>query len=66
MGCQGLYQKFADYVYKQRPSGLKYPIYLTDMDLDVDSSSASQVQVCQLLKYKEQIESKLNQAIQEV
>ena len=64
---QNLYQEFASYVIKKRSSGLKYPIYLTDMDLDQDqdSSGVSQVQICQLLKYKEQIEEKLNQAIKD-
>ncbi|MBF0265175.1 MAG: class I adenylate cyclase [Gammaproteobacteria bacterium] len=63
---QDLYKEFAKYIIEQRPSGLKYPIYLTDMDLDQESVALSPVQVCQLLKYKEQIETKLNHAIKEI
>jgi len=36
------------------------------MDLDQENSNSSQVQICQLFKYKEQIETKLNQAIRDI
>jgi adenylate cyclase, class 1 len=64
-----IYHKLADFVVKQRPSGLRYPIYITDMDLSVDLTEPGGQQsthIVQLLKYKQDIEKKLNTAIKQI
>jgi adenylate cyclase class 1 len=58
-----LFREVAKYVLKQRNSGQRYPIYITDIDLSpglVGSNRADRVQVIDYLKYKKRIEAKLN------
>lgn len=64
-----VYHKLASYVVNNRPSGLHYPIYITDMDLSTDlmeSEGFQSIHISQLLKYKQEIEKKLNLAIKQV
>ena len=64
-----VYQELARYVVNNRPSGLRYPIYITDMDTSNDlgiSHGLKTIHISQLLKYKKEIEDKLNQAIQAI
>ncbi len=64
-----LYHEIADFVVTNRQSGLRYPIYLTDMDLNksnTNTNSSRPTQISQLLKYKDQIEKKLNAAIKDI
>jgi len=65
----GVYQELACYVVKSRASGLRYPIYITDMDLApqlIEMEGSENKPVIQMLKYKQQIEKKLNHAIKNV
>jgi len=64
-----VYHELASYVVNNRPSGLRYPIYITDMDLSADvmeSEGVQSIHISQLLKYKQEIEKKLNLAIKQV
>ncbi|MFK5985355.1 MAG: class I adenylate cyclase [Pseudomonadota bacterium] len=64
-----VYLELAKYVVSNRPSGLRYPIYITDMDLSVnlmESEGFQSIYISQLLKYKQEIEKKLNLAIKQV
>jgi len=64
-----VYHQLASYVVNNRPSGLRYPIYITDMDLSSDlmeSEGFQSIHISQLLKYKQEIEKKLNLAIKQV
>ena len=64
-----VYHELASYVVKNRPSGLRYPIYITDMDLStelMESEGFQSIHISQLLKYKQEIENKLNLAIKQV
>ncbi len=64
-----VYFELARYVVNNRPSGLKYPIYITDMDLSIElmeSEGFQSIHISQLLKYKQEIEKKLNLAIKQV
>jgi adenylate cyclase class 1 len=64
-----IYHELADFVVQQRPSGLRYPIYITDMDLSADlmeSGVQQSTHIVQLLKYKQDIEKKLNIAIKQI
>lgn len=61
-----VFTELADYVVKGRPSGLKYPIYITDMDLAPqmkELEGTHNLPIIQMLKYKQEIEETLNQAI---
>ena len=58
-----LYQKAAEFVHHRRSSKERYPVYITDIDvpeepLGIDSEQA--VQTMHILRYKQQIEEKLN------
>ena len=56
----------AQYILAQRESEENYPVYLTDMDLTLAENTLSEngrLQVSHYLKIKEQLESRLNQAI---
>jgi len=64
-----VYDELAAYVVKNRSSGLRYPVYITDMDLAPqikEMESSENIQIIQMLKYKEQIEKKLNSAVKSV
>ncbi len=64
-----VYRELASYVVNNRPSGLRYPIYITDMDLSsdlIESQGLKSIPISQLLKYKQDIENRLNKAIKEV
>jgi len=58
-----LFKQVAMHVLKQRQSGIKYPIYITDLDLApglLDDRPSSSVQIIEFLNYKKRIEQKLN------
>jgi len=64
-----VYHELASFVVNNRPSGLRYPIYITDMDLSTDlmeSEGLQSIHISQLLKHKQEIEKKLNIAIKQV
>ncbi|MFV2055900.1 MAG: class I adenylate cyclase [Thiohalomonadales bacterium] len=59
----GLFKEVAKFVLSQRKSGIKYPIYITDLDLApglLDDRPSSSVQIIEFLNYKKRIEEKLN------
>ncbi len=61
-----LFNIVAGYVIEQRASGLKYPIYITDIDIStgfIGRVEADKLQTIHYLNYKKRIEDKLNQAI---
>lgn len=61
-----VYKKVAEEVVSTRQGNERYPIYITDIDLSPelrDSESNHGLQVTQLLKFKQEIERRLNQAI---
>lgn len=63
---RNIYKKVAEEVIKNRQSRQRYPIYITDIDLSPelkDSESSHGIQATQLLKFKQEIERRLNQAI---
>jgi adenylate cyclase class 1 len=58
-----LFKEVAKYVIKKRASGLRYPIYITDVDLSpnmLGEHFVGRVQVTENLRYKKRIEAKLN------
>jgi adenylate cyclase class 1 len=58
-----VFREVASYVLKQRASGLRYPIYITDVDLSpgmLKTDESDRVRVIEYLKYKKRIETKLN------
>jgi adenylate cyclase class 1 len=58
-----LFREVAKYVIQKRTSGLRYPIYITDVDLSpglLGEGFAGGVQVVEYLRYKKRIEAKLN------
>ena len=58
-----LFKQVAQYVLNQRKSGVKYPIYITDLDLApglLDDRPSNSVQIIEFLNYKKRIEQKLN------
>ncbi len=61
-----VYKKVAEEVVGTRQGNQRYPIYITDIDLSQelrDSESSHGLQVTQLLKFKQEIERRLNLAI---
>ncbi len=61
-----IYKKVAEEVVQARQGNERYPIYITDIDLSQElreSESSHGLQVTQLLKFKQEIERRLNQAI---
>ena len=61
-----LFTEVARYILRQRPSGQAYPIYITDIDLPhgaIDSGNPDQLQTIHLLKHKQRIEQRLNDAL---
>ncbi|MDX2506529.1 MAG: class I adenylate cyclase [Gammaproteobacteria bacterium] len=64
-----VYLKVAEEVFSTRQNRQRYPIYITDIDLSPalrDSESSHGVQATQLLKFKQEIERRLNQAIKDL
>lgn len=58
-----LFREVARYVLSRRPSGERYPIYITDLDLApalLGERASSQFQIIEYLNYKKRIEEKLN------
>ena len=63
---QDIYRKVAEEVVSTRRNHQRYPIYITDIDLSQelrDAESNNGLQITQLLKFKQEIERRLNQAI---
>jgi len=61
-----LFREVAHYVLDKRGSGLKYPIYITDVDLSpslLGNQRNGEVQAISYLKYKKRIEEKLNREL---
>ncbi|MCW8931816.1 MAG: class I adenylate cyclase [Gammaproteobacteria bacterium] len=61
-----IYKKVAEEVITTRQSKQRYPIYITDIDLSPElreAESSHGIQSTQLLKFKHEIERRLNQAI---
>lgn len=61
-----LFQEVARYVLERRKSGLRYPIYITDIDLShriAGVAGADQLQTVHYLEYKKLIEERLNRAL---
>ncbi len=62
-----LFREVAHYVLGKRGSGLKYPIYITDVDLSpslLGNQRNGEVQAISYLKYKKRIEEKLNRELE--
>ncbi len=62
-----IFKTIAEYVKDQRKGKGEYPIYITDLDLDLNISSIHQYGHCSTLRYLEykwQLEKQLNQAIE--
>ncbi|WP_455208111.1 class I adenylate cyclase [Kaarinaea lacus] len=58
-----LFREVAKYVLRRRPSGERYPIYITDLDLApalLGERASSQFQIIEYLNFKKRIEEKLN------
>lgn len=63
---KSLFREVAKYVVERRASGMKYPIYITDLDLApklLGERSASNVQIIEYLNYKKRIEETLNKEL---
>ncbi len=63
---QNIYKKVAEEVIITRQSQQRYPIYITDIDLSPElkeAESSHGIQASQMLKFKQEIERRLNQAI---
>ncbi len=61
-----LFKEVARYVLRQRDSGQRYPIYITDVDLSptlLGARRTDKVQAIDYLKYKKRIEEKLNKEL---
>jgi len=61
-----IYKQVAQEVIKTRADKQRYPIYITDIDLSPElreAESSHALQATQLLKFKQEIERRLNQAI---
>jgi adenylate cyclase class 1 len=64
-----VYKKVAYDVIQARHGQQRYPIYITDIDLSSelkDAESSHGIQATQLLKFKQEIERRLNQAIKNI
>jgi adenylate cyclase class 1 len=64
----GLFREVARHVMTQRQSGLRYPIYITDINLPsaMLGEEAGRRQTIHFLNYKRQIEDRLNEALHEL
>jgi len=61
-----LFREVVRYVLKQRGSGQRYPIYITDVDLSptlLGAGRTDKVQAIDYLKYKKRIEEKMNREL---
>ena len=61
-----IFDVVAKHILKQRQVGEKYHVYITDLDLSsslIGRSSTHSVQIVKYLKYKKNIEGKLNKAL---
>jgi adenylate cyclase class 1 len=65
-----LFNAVAAFVLKQRSSGQRYPIYITDIDLPRalfgGGEAGGRIQTIHFLNYKKQIEEQLKQAVDKV
>ena len=64
---KSLFHEVARYVLQRRASGLKYPIYITDVDLSpslLGGRRGQTVQAIDYLRYKKRIEAKLNRELE--
>jgi adenylate cyclase class 1 len=63
---KSLFREVARHVYDRRESGIKYPIYITDLDLApllLGNRDSGPVQLIDYLNYKKRIEEKLNKEL---
>ena len=61
-----LFREVAAYILGQRRSGLRYPIYITDIDLPrtlLSDEPSGHIQTIHFLNYKKHIEQRLNEAL---
>lgn len=61
-----IFNEVAAFVLKQRRSGARYPIYITDLDLPralLGGEAGGRIQTVHFLNYKKQVEERLKQAI---
>lgn len=61
-----LFREVARHVLERRVSGVRYPIYITDLDLApllLGNRSSAPVQIIEYLNYKKRIEEKLNREL---
>ena len=64
-----IFQQVAEHITRKRHSGGRYPIYITDIDLNpamLGSDIADGVQTINFLNYKKRIESLLNEALKNI
>jgi adenylate cyclase class 1 len=64
-----LFDAVAAYVLKQRQSGARYPIYITDIDLPramFGGEAGGRIQTVHFLNYKKLIEEQLKQALEKI
>ena len=62
-----LFREVAKHVVNLRKSGLRYPIYITDIDLSpslLNDGSSNKLQTINFLNYKKRIEDKLNKELE--
>ena len=63
-----LFREVAKYVLSRRPSGERYPIYITDLDLApalLGERASSKFQIIEYLNFKKRIEEKLNYELEQ-
>lgn len=58
-----IYTQVAEHILSLRGSGQRYPIYITDLDISRDMIDQDEIQTIHYLKYKNLIESRLNDAL---
>ena len=64
-----LFDEVAAFVLKQRQSGSRYPIYITDIDLPramFGGEAGGRIQTIHFLNYKKQVEEQLKQSIAQI
>lgn len=64
-----LFREVAKFVISQRRSGLRYPIFITDIDLPpsaISGKSPNPWQIVNFLNYKKRIEERLNQELEKL
>ncbi|MEJ2567067.1 MAG: hypothetical protein P8141_14125 [Gammaproteobacteria bacterium] len=63
---KAIFDTVADYMLKQRGSGARYPVYITDIDLPRTAfgiEAGGRIQTIHFLSYKKRIEERLKQAV---